>query len=245
MAWRNIVTAPRLTALALAMNVALSLAAHAEGFRFENVTSLEAMRDFIMQNLPRGTRRSVVRRTFVDEGSATFQLHPSPKRERYHEKYTYNINLCRLYVWRWNISANFNHGKRLNQIFVNGEALFPNSEPQWTSKTASKTGLPREIEATSKPRPQADLGVSSVSFVLLRVDPHTSFLPKEFAIGVGPARADPNGLRAIHIYPDVERWRSIFDAEKDEPVHDYTGQCPSLPSFAPAGATPIKASLAD
>jgi hypothetical protein len=241
MAWRSIVTSLRLTALALAMDVALSFAADAEGFRFENVPSLEAMHDVVKESLPRsGQKRAAVRRVFVEEGGATLQVNGRWKTV---EKYTYNINLCRLYVWRWNISANFNRAGYLTQIFVNGERVYEDGDIQWTSKMAATTGGTRDIKAMRKPRPQADLGESSLAFLALGVDTRGFVTGDEFVTGAGPTRADPTNLGTIHVYTDIERWRTIFDEEEDEPIHDYAGQCPAAPLQGQTGLR--RASFAD
>jgi hypothetical protein len=242
MALGNIAMALRLTTLALAINIAFAFHAHAEGFRFESVVSLEAMHDFVKQNIPRPARRAAVRRIFVEEGRATLQVN---SRWETVEKYTYNINLCRLYVWRWNISANFNKAGYLTQLFVNGERVYEDGGIQWTAEMAARTGGIRGMTVMSKPRPQADVGESSLRFLALGVDTRGFVTSDEFITGAGPTRADPMNLGTVHAYADLERWRSIFDEEAGEPVHDYAGKCPAVPDRPPAGVIRIRASLAD
>ncbi len=233
----------RLTALVLAIFGTLTFHAQAEDFRFENVTSLDEMHDFVKERLPRGgQKREDVRRVFIDEGGATLQIN---ERWKTVEKYTYNINVCRLYVWRWNISANFNKAGYLTQIFVNGERVYEDGDIQWTSDMAAETGGIRGLEPMAKPRPQADLGESSLAFLVLGVETKGYVTSDEFIVGAGPSRADPTNPGLVHVYTDIERWRSIYDEEEDEPVHDYAGPCPSAPRTDPPALQRIKASFAD
>ena len=86
----------------------------AADFRFESLPELDQMQAELRRLAPLGTDKEAVRTRFVEEGGAKLYGHPSRSNV---EKYVYDINLCDLYVWRWNISANFDADGRLSQIF--------------------------------------------------------------------------------------------------------------------------------
>lgn len=197
--------------------------ATAETFRFEAYPSLDAMRAYVIDGLPLGTTRDVARQIFVNDGGA--MLHQHPARASI-EKYTYNINLCRLHVWRWNISANFDSAGKLTPAYINGEPAFPAGDPARTPETVGYGSQNAAILQGTKPRPEADRGESSVSFLLLDIDRTSDNVDDGFVAGVGPSRADPANMGRAKAYTDVEHWRSIFDDEGNEPVAEYTGRCP-------------------
>ena len=96
------------------------IGAGAADFEFESVVSVDDMHIGLRAASPLGTPRDEIRERFVDQGKATLYRHP--KRSNV-EKYVYDLDLCSLYVWRWNISANYDDSGGLTQIFVNGEPV--------------------------------------------------------------------------------------------------------------------------
>jgi hypothetical protein len=204
---------------------AISLAAPAlAGFQFSDAQSLDDMRSALRHDTPLGTSRSSVRQMLVNEGGATMIEHP----ERANiEKYVHDINLCSLYVWRWNISANYDDAGNLTQIFINGEPVLNGGEPARGSKQApKKAGAKQAILKVWRSRPEARLGENKLAFVLYDLDTATNLADDEFIIGAGPSRADPSNFGKMHVYRDVERWRSIFDQDAAKTVVDFAGACP-------------------
>jgi hypothetical protein len=108
--------------LAIATFSGLVVAGSGEPFRFESIVDLGDMRQLIEQRFQPGSPRAVLRATFVTEGKGTLKIHPSQAGV---EKYIYDINLCRYYIWRWNISADYDAGGHLIQAYVNGDPVFP------------------------------------------------------------------------------------------------------------------------
>lgn len=213
----------RLPSLILAITVGIAAPASADTFRFEDRASLDEMHGYIAANMPLGSRREDLRRAFVSEGGAALQVHPTRGTS---EKYTYNINLCRIHIWRWNISATYDQGGALTQVFINGEAVHSRGDPPRTPEDTGRDLDQAVIKMGVKPRPQADRGESSITFFLFDTDPASDDIDDEFTAGAGPTRADPANLGRIHAYTDVERWRSIFDDEGDEPLANHPGHCP-------------------
>ena len=184
-------------------------------FRYEGVVSLDDMKALIQRNDPVGTPRQVVRAAFVDQGGGTLKLHPTRTGV---EKYLYDINLCRYYVWRWNISADYDAGGRLQQMYVNGEPALPDG-PALPPPPKPVPGGKGQILVVAKPRPEADKGESRLTaevFVFAGGD--------QRLIGAGPSRADPANLGRLHVY-STEPWRSIFDADAADRIVPYAGDC--------------------
>jgi hypothetical protein len=189
-------------------------------FRFESIASLDEMSRFFEQHLPIGTPREALRGTFVDQGKASMKVHPGRAGV---EKYLYDINLCGYYVWRWNISADFDAGGRLVQGYVNGEPVFA-AGPQKKDVKDFEKGH-QAMYKVSRPRPEASKGESQLSFILFDADSNTSTIDDELAIGGGPSRADPARMGQVHVYSSVDPWRSIFDKDDAERIVTYAGSC--------------------
>ncbi len=183
--------------------------------------SLEDMQTYLRSHAPLGSTRASVRAVLVDEGQARRFQHPERKGV---EKYVYDINLCRIYIWRWNISANYDDAARLTQVYVNGEPVHSRGDPLLEVEMG-KDGRMKSILEVSMPRPEADRGESSLAFFVLDTDAGTREIGDEFIIGAGPSRADPSNLGTLHAYSNVERWRSIF-SEEAPPIVPYSGTCP-------------------
>jgi hypothetical protein len=189
-------------------------------FRFEAVASLDDMNRLFAARFPLGTPRDAVRRAFVDEGKATLKVHPLRAEV---EKYLYDINLCGYYVWRWNISADFDAGGRLVQGYVNGEPVFATG-PQKLDVKDFKTGH-QAMYKVSRPRPEASKGETQLVFTLFDADSNTSTIDDELAAGAGPSRLDPAHMGQMHVYGGVDPWRSIFDKDDAARIVSYAGSC--------------------
>jgi hypothetical protein len=212
---KSIATIAATACLATTISVAT-----AADFRFESITGLEDMRGELERRVPLGTARESVRTAFVEQGGATLYVHP--KRTTV-EKYVYDINLCAIYVWRWNISANYDQEGRLTQIFLNGEPIHAAGEAARTP--AKKPGAKEErILKAWRSRPEASKGESRLAYLVYDLDSGSDDVDDEFVAGAGPSRADPNDLGIVYAY-EVERWRSIFDDEPAAAVVPYGGEC--------------------
>jgi hypothetical protein len=200
-----------------------SLTAHAQspgGFRFDAVSSLDEMNRLIETSFPIGTPREALRRTFVVQGAATLKAHPLYPTV---EKYLYDINLCSYYVWRWNISADFDTAGNLRQAYVNGEPVFA-SGPQKKDVKDFKVGH-QTIYKVKRPRPEASKGESVLTYMLFDADSDTSTIDDELVIGGGPTRPDPANMGTVHMYSNVDPWRSIFDKDDAAQIEPYSGSC--------------------
>jgi hypothetical protein len=200
---------------------AMPLSAQTPGaFRFEAVASLDDMNRLFEARFPVGTPRDAVRRAFVDEGKATLKVHPLRAEV---EKYIYDVNLCGYYVWRWNISADFDAAGRLVQGYVNGEPVFA-AGPQKLDVKDFTTGH-QALYKVTRPRPEASKGESQLAFTLFDADSNTSTIDDELAIGPGPSRFDPANMGSTHLYASVDPWRSIFDKDDADRIVSYAGGC--------------------
>ncbi len=195
----------------------------ASRFQFETVVSLNDMQHMIQSTFALGSDRQTLRETFVTEGRGTLvanRSHPDT------EKYMYDINLCSYYVWRWNISADYDPQGRLQQAYVNGEPVF-STGIQKRSAQDLPAGHQRIVKGT-RLRPEASKGESSLSFVALEADDPSHLSTQwigDLVIGGGPTRADPVNMGTVHAYASVDLWRSIFDPEAADAIHDYQGGC--------------------
>ena len=66
-------------------------------FTFESVVTLDDMSSLVRAKFPLGTSRANVRRMFVEEGHATLKVKAGDSSV---EKYLYDIDLCKYYIWR-------------------------------------------------------------------------------------------------------------------------------------------------
>jgi hypothetical protein len=207
----------------LAVFSASASSALSETFDFSSIATLEEMRGFLTNHFPPGSDRTALRQVFVTEGKAT--LVPYPGRTDV-EKYIYDINLCRLYVWRWNISADYDASGRLVEAFVNGNSVFKSGNPSATRAASDKPGgANTKIYKMQRPRPEADKGESFLGFILRDVDGNVKTIEDQQIIGAGPSRADPTNMGGMFAYGDVEHWRSIFDFDAAKFIAPYTGSC--------------------
>lgn len=216
---RKLLTA---TVLLAAPFLVVSSVTSAEPFAFGSIVSLDDMHAFGRRHIKLGTTRDVVRQVFVTQGDAKRYAHPDQGGV---EKYVYDINLCRLYVWRWNISANYDAADSLTQLYVNGEPVHARGDRSVDLAGRSEAaGANQAIYKVDMPRPEADRGENSLAFLLFDTNTNSRSTNDEFIMGAGPSRADPRNLGRMHAY-QVEWWRSIF-AKEGSKVVDYSGQCP-------------------
>jgi len=190
-------------------------------FRFEAFLTLDDMRTYLKSHDPVGSSRTRMRQMLIEEAHGTLFVHPT---NPHIEKYVYDINLCDYYIWRWNISADFDDGGRLLQTYVNGEPLFGSDSANKKAADLAKTGK-ASIFKISRPRPQAFKGESKLAYLLLDGDGDLKSTDDQVLTGPGPSRADPYDLGKIHSYANVDPWRSIFDSDEVAHIAPYTGNC--------------------
>lgn len=193
------------------------------GIDFHSVVTLQDMRQLIMTQFPLGTDRQTLRNAFVDGSKATLREHPSRKGS---EKYLYDINLCRIYVWRWNISADFDANGRLQQAYINGFAVFPDGITVPPVAPDAAHQATQKISEMQRPRPEADRGEKSLAYMLLDLDGNPATIEDQSLLGAGPSRADPGNLGKAVNYDNVDPWRSIFDPDAADFIAPYAGNCP-------------------
>ena len=191
-------------------------------FQFESLKTLDEMSSFIRQHFPLGSSRSDLRRVFVKEGQATLKIHPQDVGV---EKYIYDINLCNYYVWRWNISADYDADGKLQQAYLNGNIIFPNGKPKRVVPREAEEGKKSSIYRAQRPRPEAYKGENSLGFILFDRDSDLKTTGDQFAIGAGPSRADPMDMGKMVTYIEVDPWRSIFDSDRTDQIVPYQGDC--------------------
>jgi hypothetical protein len=216
--------ASRLAVLTLAAAFAAPLASAQPDtpFRFESVASLEAMQALIRTQFPPGATKAMLHRTFVDEGGGSLRQHP---RHANTEKVLYDINLCSLYVWRWNISADYDDEGHLLQAYVNGEPVHA-SGPQKKNPRMLVHGNKAKILRVTRQRPEAWKGEKVLVYTMLDGDGNTATLDDQLATGGGPNKPNPTGSPKLFVYINVDPWRSIFDEDPADRIVDYQGMCP-------------------
>ncbi len=201
----------------LPLLVASAAAQDSSGFDFQSNQTLEEMQSTVRSLAPLGADRDDVRSIFLGEGGAELFEHPTEARR---EKYVVDINICRLYIWRWNISADYNRSDELRQIYVNGERVHrrgPNAR-QWRGNS---------LMMGFRPRPDADLGESSLSYLANDLDGDMETWEDRTIWGAGPSRMDPSNMGEMHMY-NTELWRSIFDHDDVTEMQMFRGDCPTV-----------------
>jgi hypothetical protein len=190
-------------------------------FRFESLISLDDMSALLATKFPLGSPRLAIRKAFVEEAGTTLVVHPSQVGV---EKYLYDINLYNLYVWRWNISADFDVDGRLLQSYVDGEPVFADGPQKKNADLLAKSGK-ASILRMKRPRPEATRGERKLTFLLLDADSDLKTIDDQVLTGTGPSRADPANMGLVHSYVNVEPWRSIFDFDQAAHIVSYSGDC--------------------
>lgn len=191
-------------------------------FRFEAYASIEPMQEFLLSFSQTGTSREDLRQVFVEQGRATLIEHPELARV---EKYIYDINLCSYYIWRWNVSADFNSEGKLDRLYLNGERLFPGRVPKSEVNVAELAGTNAAMFRGQRRRPQAFKGEMSLGYILYDKDGITNTISDQRIIGAGPTRADPIDMGKLLSYANVDLWRSIFDNDDANFIAPYPGDC--------------------
>ena len=190
------------------------------------------MSHFLVSRFDSSSTRTELRRLLVDQGEATLIKHPSKPDV---EKYIYDINLCRYYVWRWNISADYLGDGTLLRLYLNGEPIFPSGLTLDESPKPAAEGEQAVIIRGQRPRPKADKGESSLGFILYDGDSDTTTIDDQLLIGAGPSRADPINMGTMRVYKSVDPWRSIFDFDEATRIVDYDGDCAAVDQFYRSG----------
>lgn len=191
-------------------------------FAFESVATLDEMSSLVRTRFPPGTPRSALRQAFVDEGRATLRVWPGDPAV---EKYIYDIDLCHYYVWRWNLSADYDASGKLQQAYVNGNAVFASDTSQKAVLKGAEAGTRASLLQMQRPRPEAYKGESSLGFLLYDRDGDQRTTHDQSLVGAGPSRADPADMGAMTFYTDVDPWRSIFDFDAADRIVPFDGDC--------------------
>jgi hypothetical protein len=211
-----------ISALSLAVCSTAIPAERAPGFAFNTVPTLDDMAVLIRERFPLGTPRSVLRRAFVEEGQATLAIKAAASNI---EKYIYDIDLCHYYIWRWNISADYDDGGKLLQAYVNGNIVFPDGSPKKIVPKDAARGKKASISRARRPRPEAYKGETSLGFILFDRDSDPATEDDRALIGSGPSRTDPSNMGKMMVYTDIDPWRSIFDTDPADRIVPYAGSC--------------------
>ncbi len=190
-------------------------------FSFDDIKTVPAMQAFIEDNLPLGTPKEKVQRAFVLQGHATLRNHPS---EKYVEKYLYDINLCEYYIFRWNISADYDDKGSLVQMYINGIAVFPEGKQQ-SPLPPPKAGNKARVVKTTRDWPQAKKGALKLSYLLFDADGDTKTTNDQRISGLGATNVDPADFGPGIRFHDVELWRSIYDEDISNDIATYAGSC--------------------
>jgi hypothetical protein len=192
-------------------------------FEFKNIADIHAMKEYIHSNFPLGTSRDQLRRVFVSEGGATQIAHPQNPNI---EKYIYDINLCSWYLWRWNISADYDADGKLLQAYMNGEPVF--AEGPQVQKVQAQDGKKQSILKVKTARPLAHKGESSLAFLVFDGDSDFKTIDDQNTMGGGPSRPDPLNMGKMHMYQAGSLWRTIFDQDETTSAADYNGDCATV-----------------
>ncbi|MBW8638536.1 hypothetical protein K1W69_15170 [Hoeflea sp. WL0058] len=194
----------------------------AKPFDFATIVSLDDMHAELKSRFPLGADRADVYRQLSTEGGAAHYAHPDRANV---EKYLYDIDLCKLHVFRWNISAHFFDNGKLTQIFVNGEAVHAAGDEIYDPSVNYRRDAPTKVSYILQQRPEASEGENVVSYVQLEPEDGDGTVDVT-VVGGGPTRADPWNLGSVHGYPPMPRWHSIFTLDKAGAVVPYSGACP-------------------
>lgn len=211
--------------LALAMAGAsqpVRAAADTPAFDFESVSSLDQMTALIRERYALRAPRSALRAAFVDQGHATLKVRPA---EPGVEKYIYDINQCGYYVWRWNISADYDAEGGLRQAYVNGNPVLADGTPKRASPRQSIVQGKSTMVRVARARPEAGKGESSLAAIVLDLDGNLATTTDQYLMGAGPSIADPVNMGKMVTYVEVDPWRSIFDADAADRIVDFKGDC--------------------
>lgn len=191
-------------------------------FTFESVLARDDMTALIRTRFPLGSARAALQHAFVEEGGATLKTKPGQAGT---EKYIYDIDLCHYYIWRWNISADYDASGRLRQAYVNGMIVRSDGTPQASFSPAKDAAKKTTVHRVQRLRPEAYKGESSLGYLLLDSDGDLKTTDDQMLIGAGPSRPDPANMGKLFAYSNVDPWRSIFDADAASRISPYQGRC--------------------
>lgn len=179
-------------------------------FDFMDIKTLGEMEAFLKEKFPIGTNRSALHKVFVEDGKATLLAHP-----RYAgvEKYLYDINLCYYYIFRWNISADYDKAGKLERLYLNGNEIYGAQDPIIATALKDKVDsyVKQRIIKVQRPRHEAYKGEKSIAGLIYDRDGDLGTADDQKAITAGPSRADPMDMGEQVMYHDVLPWRSILD----------------------------------
>jgi hypothetical protein len=156
------------------------------------------------------------------------------------------INLCSYYIWRWNISADYDPGGRLLQAYVNGNPIFPAGPQKKDPKTftVGANGKKASVFKMMRPRPEASKGEKELASVVVDADSDLRTIDDQILIGGGPSQPDPVDMGKLIVYQNVEPRRSIFDLDSADRIVSYSGDCAKVDELyaqakrnAPSGQT--------
>lgn len=216
----------------LAARLAAQAAQEVGAFDFFEVATVDEMRNLAAKRFPAGMPREDVRRALIEEGGARLFEHPEDDGV---EKYVFDINLCRLHVFRWNLSADYGPDGALEQFYVNGLHTIPGGgDITRTRAKPDKDGTVHKL-VSIMPRPEADLGDKAIQFEGYDYDGDGATTLDQSVVVFGPSRADPHDFGRRYRYANVERWRSIVDGFTLEDVREWPGACPTAPADADEG----------
>lgn len=212
----------RLFVLILLAFLALSprMADAAERFSFHAIRTVPQMEQYIIDNLPLGSTRDQVQRIFVLQGRATLKNHPTQKNT---EKYLFDINLCEYYVFRWNISADYDDKGTLIQAYINGIPVF--AEGYKAARPQPKDGEKSKIIRATRDWPQAKKGGRQLQYMLYDADGDEKTVDDQRIVGLGATRVDPADFGEGIRFNDIELWRSIYDEDLSNEIADYQYSC--------------------
>lgn len=197
-------------------------AQEATPFRFEHIASLDAMKTHLRDAFPAGTPRATLAQVLEKEGGASRRAHP---RRAATEKYLYDINICDAYIWRWNVSADYDAAGGLVQVWVNGDPVHAAGPQKVDIKTLRSNGKAAIYKGT-RARPEAHRGEKQLAYMLFDADANPATLDDQLVIGGGPDRPMPGPATKLYGYSGVELWRSIFDPDPADRIQRYQGMCP-------------------
>lgn len=189
-------------------------------FSFHSIKTVPEMEQFIQDTLPLGSTRDQVQRIFVLQGRATLKNHPTLKGT---EKYLFDINLCDYYVFRWNISADYDENAVLIQMYINGIPVF--AEGHKATRRQPKEGEKSKIIRATRDWPQAKKGGKQLQYMLYDADGDEKTVDDQRVVGLGATRVDPADFGEGIRFNDIELWRSIYDEDLSNEVVDYQGSC--------------------
>ena len=97
------------------------------------------------------------------------------------------------------------------------------------------------IFKVKRPRPEADLGEKELAFIVIDADGDLKTLDDQVLMGGGPTRASIATPGKLHMYSNVEPWRSIFDFDpRRTHIAPYPGDCAADVARAQQNAVPPK-----